>query len=414
MGRAAYVQASFRRRVFAGRARPHRSPDLSHRAQCLPQRRADREPAHGSAAAARGSPGSTRGGLAAKLIGFDFEQPFPYQIEISAGFFRYWSEVSLVTTNDDATIAAISGANPAVITTTAAHGWSTGNQARVASNVKLLLRRDLAITVLSPTTFSIADAVTGTAIDGGALEAFTAGTVSRIAETATPYTGDLWRTCARSRPRPRRCWSTARSRPTCSPSRSSRVTPPSPSSIWRRRLSRRALPRSDPRELGDGQRALRRGHDHALVPALHAAKAYNIGDYVTSGGQGYKSRVANNQGHTPASSPTQWRAVNAGDPINDGAGFTAADIGRLIRLFSEPPLWTAAASYSAGQIVTYDGRRGQTYYAATGAITPNLPPGTSLSWSILTGASVARWTWGRILSVSASGITAPDSFRSAT
>jgi hypothetical protein len=76
--------------------------------------------------------------------------------------------------------------------------------------------------------------------------------------------------------------------------------------------------------------------------------------------------------------------VNAGDPINDGAGFTAADIGRLIRLFSEPPLWTATTSYSRRQIVAYEAAGEATgYYEATGAISrPGLagharPPGRS-------------------------------------
>jgi hypothetical protein len=104
-------------------------------------------------------------------------------------------------------------------------------------------------------------------------------------------------------------------------------------------------------------------------------------------------------------------AVNAGAPLNDGAGFTAADIGRLIRLFSEPALWDAAAGYASGQIVTYEAAgEAVGYYEATGVIGAGTLPGRSTLWSIRTGASVARWTWGRILAVSASGITAPDSF----
>jgi hypothetical protein len=409
MGRAAYVQASFAGGEYSQAAQGRIDLPTYRTALnvCL-----NAVPIEAGAWQRRGGTrlaGLARGGLAAKLIGFDFEQPFPYQIEISAGFFRYWSEVSLVTTNDDATISAISGANPAVITTTAAHGWSTGNQARVASNVKLLLRRDLAITVLSPTTFSIADAVTGTAINGGALEAFTAGTVSRIGETATPYTGDLWRSV-----RSIQAETTAVLVNGTQPPYVLTVTQqPTEATFAQFALAQADFldgPYLDPIS---GSWATASALSGVVTITLSfqsydAAKAYNIGDYVTSGGQGYISRVANNQGHTPASSPTQWRAVNAGDPINGGAGFIAADIGRLIRLFSEPPLWTATASYSAGQIVAYTVGDQTSYALATGAITPNLPPGTSLSWSILTGAAVARWTWGRILSVSASGITAPD------
>jgi hypothetical protein len=339
MGRAAYVQASFAGGEYSQAAQGRIDLPTYRTALnvCL-----NAVPIEAGAWQRRGGTrlaGLARGGLAAKLIGFDFEQPFPYQIEISAGFFRYWSEVSLVTTNDDATISAISGANPAVITTTAAHGWSTGNQARVASNVKLLLRRDLAITVLSPTTFSIADAVTGTAINGGALEAFTAGTVSRIAETATPYTGDLWRSV-----RSIQAETTAVLVNGTQPPYVLTVTQqPTEAAFAQFDLAQADFldgPYLDPIP---GSWATASALSGVVTITLSfqsydAAKAYNIGDYVTSGGQGYISRVANNQGHTPASSPTQWRAVNAGDPINDGAGFH-----RGRHRAADPPVLRAAA-----------------------------------------------------------------------
>jgi hypothetical protein len=135
--------------------------------------------------------GLTRGGLAAKLIGFDFEQPFPYQIEVSAGFFRYWSEPPSSPPTTMRPFGDL-GANPAVITTTAAHGWSTADQVRVNSNVKTLLRRD------SRSRFCPHHVLHRGCRDRDgdrrrALDAFTSGTVARIAETASPYTGDLWR-----------------------------------------------------------------------------------------------------------------------------------------------------------------------------------------------------------------------------
>jgi hypothetical protein len=414
MGRASYLQASFLGGEFSQAAQGRTDLPTYRTALnvCL-----NAIPIESGTWQRRGGTqncGLTRGGLAAKLIGFDFEQPFPYQIEVSAGFFRYWSETAIVTTNDDATISAISAANPAVITTTAAHGWSTADQVRVNSNVKTLLRRDIAITVLSAVTFSIADAVTGTAIDGSALDAFTSGTVARIAETASPYTGELWRTV-----RSIQAETTAMMVNGTQPPYVLTVTQqPSDAAFAEFDLAQAIFfdgPYLDPIP---GSWATANGFSGNVTITLSfqtydAGVAYNLGDYVTFAGQGYKSILYPNENFQPNLAPDRWQPVNAGDPINDGAGFTAADIGRLIRLFSEPAPWSSATSYTVGQIVTYEAAgEAAGYYEATGSISGggSSSPGRSTTWAIRTGASVARWTWGRILSVAASGVTAPNSF----
>jgi hypothetical protein len=413
MGRASYVQASFLGGEYSKSAQgridlPTYRTGLN---VCL-----NAVPIEAGAWQRRGGTqlcGLTRGGLAAKLIGFDFDQPFPYQIEVSAGIFRYWSETEIVTTNDDATISSISSANPALVTTTTAHGWTTNDQVRIDSNIKTLLRRDLIAFVQSATTFLIVDAVTGIGINGADLEAFTSGTVSRIAETATVYTGDLWRSV-----RSIQAETTAVLVNGTQPPYVLTVTQaPTAAAFAEFDIAQADFldgPYLDPIP---GSLATASALSGVVTITLSfqpydANRAYNVGDYVTSAGAGYKSRVASNQGHTPAASPTQWLAVNAGDPINDGDGFTSADIGRLIRLFSEPALWLAATSYTSGQIVTYEAAGEATgYYEATGNVSggDSSSPGRSTTWAIRTGASVARWTWGRILGISAAGVTAPDS-----
>jgi hypothetical protein len=307
MGRAAYVQASFAGGEYSQAAQGRIDLPTYRTALnvCL-----NAVPIEAGAWQRRGGTrlaGLARGGLAAKLIGFDFEQPFPYQIEISAGFFRYWSEVSLVTTNDDATISAISSANPAVITTTAAHGWSTGNQARIASNVKLLLRRDLAITVLSPTTFSIADAVTGTAINGG-----DAGGVHRRHGLAHrrnrhPLHGDLWRSV-----RSIQAETTAVLVNGTQPPYVLTVTQePTEAAFAEFDLAQADFldgPYLDPIP---GSWATASALSGVVTITLSfqtydAAKAYNIGDYVTSAGRATSRASRTTRAHSRIS-PTQWR-----------------------------------------------------------------------------------------------------------
>src|SRR6185369_586390 len=85
---------------------------------------------------------------------------------------------------------------------------------------------------------------------------------------------------------------------------------------------------------------------------------YAIDDYVSSGGTAYRSLVNNNLNHTPASSPTDWEAVDAGlavtgDPNAVLQGFQTTDVGRLVRLFNTPPAWVAG-TYNAGNTVYFN------------------------------------------------------------
>src|SRR5258708_31023588 len=74
----------------------------------------------------------TRGGVRGRLIPCSFAQNFPYVMEFTDGFLRFTTRPALVMTNDPQVVTSISAANPAVVTTAAAHGWSSGNS--VASN----------------------------------------------------------------------------------------------------------------------------------------------------------------------------------------------------------------------------------------------------------------------------------------
>src|ERR1043166_1390863 len=96
----------------------------------------------------------TRGGAAGRVIPFDFKQRFPYVLEFTDGFLRFFSGSGIATPNDDKTILSISPANRAKVQTTVNHGLSTGNQTifkSLGAACPLLQNRTFKITVTSVT-----------------------------------------------------------------------------------------------------------------------------------------------------------------------------------------------------------------------------------------------------------------------
>lgn len=90
----------------------------------------------------------------------------------------------------DVAVSSVSAASPAVVTTGAAHGYTTGDWVKLTGftgDLTILNNRTFEVTVLSPTTFSIAQAGFGTAVDTTGLSSST-GTVNRVYTLTTPYT----------------------------------------------------------------------------------------------------------------------------------------------------------------------------------------------------------------------------------
>src|SRR5215813_5170915 len=116
--------------------------------------------------------GTTRSGVAGRVIGFEFKQAKPYTMEFTAGHLRFRAGPTLVTANDAKTVSAITVANPSKVTTSSAHGWATGDQVFFSpgiTNTPLLEARLFSITVTSGTEFTLTDAITGATIDGSTL-----------------------------------------------------------------------------------------------------------------------------------------------------------------------------------------------------------------------------------------------------
>jgi len=146
---------------------------------------------------------SNRGGLewigpqkehtyAARPISFKFKTTDTYVLEFGDFYMRVIRNDSHVT-EPLKTITNITQANPGVITTSAVHGYTTGDEVALAAIVGMvkLNGRRVRLTVLTTTTFSIQDQVTNVDIDTTGFTAYSsAGTSAKIFEIVTPYPKD--------------------------------------------------------------------------------------------------------------------------------------------------------------------------------------------------------------------------------
>ncbi len=127
----------------------------------------------------------------ARLIPFKFKTTDQYMLEFGNLYMRVIRDGGYVVNTGAESFTSISAANPCVIETSTTHGWDTGNEVFFDKDVggAIWLRENrYTITVLTSTTFSIADQVTGVDINSTSLAAFTSGgTVARIFELVTPY-----------------------------------------------------------------------------------------------------------------------------------------------------------------------------------------------------------------------------------
>lgn len=352
--------------------------------------------------------GTTRSGAKGRGIKFDVAQAVPYVFEFTDAHLRFWQGTQVQYT-DTATIASISATNPAVVNTGTPTTWSTGDQAQLGSlgtSIPLLQNRTLSLTKIDTTHFSLTDAITGTTIDGSTLGvgALAAGaTISRIIDLATPYTSGSWATVHSVQAQATSILLGGNTAPQFL------QAPGVPSNLFGMGFTLGPLVLLDGPYLDLFQNGaqINPGTLTGVVTmtvtfqAYSASVVYTIGDYVVSGGINYVSLIDSNIANTPVSSPSAWAATSAGAAINNGQGFLGTDIGRSIRLLSEPPPWVAATAYSAGQVISYNptGEPGAEAFYQAAVNNTGHTPGTDLTnWTLLP-ASAALWTWGKIISL---------------
>lgn len=357
--------------------------------------------------------GYTRGGVAGRLVSFAFEEAVPYNIEFTSGYARFWSNGNQLVTDENGPQAiqsiAASG-NPAVVTTTLAmpSDWVSGNSfffGGLGAGATILQNRVFVGTVLSGTTLSIADSITGATIDAATITGFTSGTISKVQELVTPYLGNQWDVpYLRSVQTENTSFLLNGNFPPYALNVAAEPTTSVPAQFDLTQVTFNDGPYLDPLTNGAQLTANALSGIVSLslsFPLWSSTAVYTVGDFVTSGSANYESLVDQNLGYTPSSNPTQWEPVTAAAAINNGQGFTQSDVGRLIRLYSEPQLWSTSSSYAIGAVVSYNptGQPGAATYwqALTNQVPPGAVPGTDLTnWELVSTDQVSQWTWGNI------------------
>jgi hypothetical protein len=350
--------------------------------------------------------GHTRAGAPGRTIKFDFEQAAAVTLEFTDGILRFRNGTVLVTGNDAQAVVAVSTANPAVVQVQNAVGWATGSTLVFpGAATPLLENRQFTATRIDGTHFALADALTGTGINGAALGALVAGaTVACVQELATSYLGGAWsslRAVQAETTDVLLCPGIPPQALTLTNQPAAGVNP----TFAIAEIVFQDGPYLDPFTNGVQvtPSALSGLVNLTLSFASYSAtKAYAKGDFATYVGVDYQSQADQNVGNTPLSSPAFWTPTTAASAINNGLGFLGSDVGRLIRLLSEPVAWVATNPYVAGNVVSYNpgGTPGAATYWQAQASTTGTPPGSELTvWKIIpSGAAI--WTWGKITGLS--------------
>lgn len=351
--------------------------------------------------------GHTRGGAAGRVTKFDFEQSAPATLEFTDTYLRFRNGATLITTNDAQVIVAISTANPAVVQTTSAVTWSTGDTAIFpGASAPLLEGRQFKLTKIDTTHFSLAEAITGAPIDGSAIGALAVGaTIARVHELVTAYVGSLWQNLRVVQAETTGIILCG----TVAPQILSVTTNPSESANAQFAIGAAAFldgPYLDP--FTNGAQVTPSAGSGIITlalsfPAWSATKAYKVGDFVTYSSVNYVSLVDQNVNAQPDVNPAYWSTTSAGAAVNNGQGFLGSDVGRLVRLLSEPTAWASGTTYSAGAVVSFNpsGVAGATVYwtSLQGSNTGHVP-GTDTAFLAIAPSGAAIWSWGKVTSLS--------------
>jgi len=348
--------------------------------------------------------GPTRGGGPARVVDFHFTGSAPCTLELSEGYLRFFNSDGAIVQGDYATVVAVSNANPSVITLSQSRdSWATGDTvvffpsgASTETGASALLSGQFTITKLTPTTFSLADAITGVGLDGSALDfGGQLFYVGKIHEYVTPYTSSGYRSV--------RTVQSDNELTLLHPNKVPHVVVPMfpgapgfPPTFAFGEVDFVDGPYLDPQSgitvtpsATSGNITLTLGY-----LAWDANITYNIGDTVNYGFVAYVSLVGGNRNKTPSTEPTFWQSLSTSlSPQH--RGFSSTDIGRHVRLWSAPANWAPGTSYSTGNIVTYN----NAYYEALAASTGVVPDTDDTKWGPVAGESYARWTWGKISAV---------------
>lgn len=295
---------------------------------------------------------TTRYGQQAWLLPVFFAENQPYTLEFTDQYLRLFSGFQLAGTNDPQGVVSISTANPAVVTTASAHGWTSGNMvyfifqdSQAYPGAGPLFLRQFVITVLSSTTFSIADPISSAGIDGSTISLpGLVAQVVRVQELSSPYTVEQLTAINKVQAE----GTLVTLHPAVAPQALVQTTAPSASAF--------------------------------------AQFSFNAANFIDG-----PYEDPNTTGSVSSSGLSGSVTISA----SGIAPFTlVTDVGRQIRLFSEPATWASGTAYTTGNVVK--GPDGL-YYTALSGSTGKQPDLNPTIWAI--NSSAAIWTWGTITAV---------------
>ncbi|MGE0576154.1 hypothetical protein [Reyranella sp.] len=347
--------------------------------------------------------GYTRHGAPARLIPLASETAHYYNMEMSDGHFRFIHGSTIVTDATRRQVTFVSTDNPAEITVDAAHGWATGDQVvfapdgASASGVAALTARVFVIEVTATDKFKLHDLVTGKGINGllvtwlDTLVVY----VAKITDVETPYVGDTWQAVNRVQ--------TDKEVLTLHPAFWPRVLTydEAGEASWTNiELSEAQFKDGPYLDRQVGSVATPTGTSGIILldfgfEAWESTKAYDEGSYVTYNTVPWISLQTENVNNTPADGSAYWERRSALDFLPNKT-LTTADIGRHVRMFSEPADWSSGTSYTDGDKVKFEG----SYWSAIASVSGDgsgRPGADPTKW--VPAPSAARWTWGKIVSI---------------
>lgn len=335
---------------------------------------------------------ATRSGRKAVLRSFHFAQGRPYNIELTQNHLRLMAGPGLVVNSSEQNMVTAVSGNPGAITTGAAHGWATNDQVQFhidpgdllanTPNTTLapLLGRELAITVTSTTAFTVYDPLTGQGIDcSSVVLGSSVLTVVRVSDFATNYSEED--------------------------------------------LQAVNIVQGQTNALGNFAMLLHNSYQPAALTntvveygTTNAAFSWNSAVSFLDGPY-LDEPVVNGQpdGSLITPSATTGSVTLTLTQGTTGPVFKSTDVGRSVRLFSEPATWASGTAYVVGDQVKYNGA----YYQALKAQTGKQPDVDVVNWAVSPNAAV--WVWATITAytdathvtatlkpVVANGTTGPD------
>lgn len=128
-----------------------------------------------------------------RLIPFIFSDDQTYVLQFSDLTLRIIRNGALLYETATNTVTGITQAVPAVVTTAASHGWTTGDEVNLTDIVGMveLNNRNFKITVLSSTTFSLQEMDGTTNVNAATYGAYSSGgTLQKVYEVVTAYDED--------------------------------------------------------------------------------------------------------------------------------------------------------------------------------------------------------------------------------